>query len=212
MAYRVTFAGRPDGATANIRTGLFSPVRAEIKFDTTAYTGKTKVLPTNGKPIATPRAVYLNRNANNSDMRKASVDGWYYIVASLGVAYGDAPAGGVPVTIDVAVAGDKVAGPQYGASTGETPTETPSATPTEPTPSTSTTAEVPPQTPPTDDSSSSNLPWIITGAAVLVALATLLTALLRRRTKQVAPPAYPQNPGYPQPPAGPNNQPPYGRP
>ncbi|GAA1527638.1 vWA domain-containing protein [Kribbella lupini] len=209
LAYRVTFGGRPDGATANIRTGLFSPVRAEIKFDTTAYTGSTKVLPTNGKPIATPRAVYLNRNANNSDLRKASVDGWYYIVAGLGVAFGDAPAGGVPLTIDVAVAGDKIAGPEYGVSSGETPTETPSATPTstEPTPSSSTTAEVTPPSPPSD---SSNLPWIIAGASLLVALAVILATVLLRRRKPAAPPTYPQNPGYPRPPAGPGGQPPYG--
>ncbi|ADB30702.1 von Willebrand factor type A [Kribbella flavida DSM 17836] len=204
LAYRITFAGRPDGATTNIRTALFSPVRAEIKVDTTAYTGSTQTLPTSGKPIATPRAVYLNRNADNSDFRKASVDGWYYIVAKLGVASGDAPAGGVPVTIDVAVAGDKVAGPEYGAATGETPgTPTPSAS--EPTPSESTPSESTPSGPATEaggevtpqpvaDESSSTLPWIILGAVLVLAAAIVAAALILRRRKPPAPPTYPQGP------------------
>lgn len=200
LAYRVTFAGRPDGATTNIRTGLFSPVRAEIKFDTTAYTGTTQILPSSGKPIATPRAVYLNRNANNSDFRKASVDGWYYIIAKLGVASGDAPAGEVPVTIDVAVAGDKVAGPEYGASTGETPsTPTPSAS-SEPTPSGSTTNEAGGQggdntVQPVADGSSSSLPWIAGGAVLVLALAIVAAALIIRSRKSSA--LQPVNgPGY----------------
>jgi Ca-activated chloride channel family protein len=36
LAYRVTFAGRPDGATTNIRTGLFSPVRASTAGTTSS--------------------------------------------------------------------------------------------------------------------------------------------------------------------------------
>ncbi|TWD80865.1 Ca-activated chloride channel family protein [Kribbella amoyensis] len=207
LAYRVTFAGRPDGATTNIRTGLFSPIRNEIRFDTTAYTGSTKVLPSNGKPIATPRAVYLNRNANDSSLRKASVDGWYYIVVKLGVASGDTPPGGVPVTVDVAVAGDKVAGPEYGGSADETPAASPTPEPSasEPTPSGSTTEAGGPignddDARPTSDESSM-LPWILAGAGVvlLLAIAVTVTAVVVRRRKPPTPPTYPGNPmqGWP---------------
>jgi Ca-activated chloride channel family protein len=203
LAYRITFAGTPGGAITNMRTGLFNPVRDEIKFDTTAYLGSTRTLPTDGEPIATPRVTYLNRNANNAELRKAGVDGWYYIVAKLGVASGnDAPSGGVPITIDVAVAGDKVAGPAYGASTGETPTETPSATPTEPTTTSEPTdqagGEVTPQTPPSDDSSSA-LPWVIAGAVLVLALAIVVAALIVHRRKPPAPPQAPSYGGWPPP-------------
>ncbi|WP_344213054.1 vWA domain-containing protein [Kribbella sancticallisti] len=200
LAYRITFGGRPDGKTTNIRTGLFSPVRSEMRFDTTAYTGVTKILPTDGKPIATPRVVYLNRNANNAQLRKAGVDGWYYLVAKLGAPSGNDAPGGVPVTIDVAVAGDKVAGPEYGASTGETPASpTPSAGPSEPTPSstgTQGTGGVEPggDAKPVAAESSSSLPWIIGGSVLVLALAIVVAALILRRRKPPAPPMYPNGP------------------
>lgn len=194
LAYRVTFAARPDAETTNIRTALFSPVRAEIRFDTTAYTGTTQTLPSNGKPMATPRAVYLNRNAKDSNLRMSSVDGWYYIIAKLGVPYGDAPAGGVPVTIDVAVAGDKVAGPEYGESTGETPSS-PTPTTTDSTPAGSGTGSGAGagDSEPAKDESSSVLPWVIGGAVLVLAAAVVIAALLLRRRKT---PTYPGGPGH----------------
>jgi len=197
LAYRVTYGAVPDAETTNIRTGLFNPVRSEMKFDTTAYTGTTKILPSSGKAIATPRTAYLNRNAGNALLRQASVDGWYYIVVKLGTPYGNHQPGGVPVAIDVAVAGDKVAGPEYGAATGATPTPaSPSASQSEPTP---------PGTTPSQGSSgdtkpaaetSSPLPWIIVGSALVLAVAVITAALiLRRRKSPTVPPMYPNGPG-----------------
>ncbi len=198
LAYRVTFGGSPGAGTTNIRTGLFSPVRSEMKFDTTAYTGVTKILPSSGKGIATPRTAYLNRNAGDALLRKASVDGWYYIVAKLGVPFGSNQPGGVPVTIDVAVAGDKVGGPEYGASTGETP-----STPT-PTEASSPTASASPtaaggtggddNAQPASTESSSPLLWIIGGAVLVLAVAIVAAALILRRRRPPAPPMYSNGP------------------
>ncbi|WBQ01958.1 vWA domain-containing protein [Kribbella sp. CA-293567] len=218
LAYRVTFAGTPDGKTTNIRTALHSPVRDEIKSHTTAYTGTTDILPSAGKPIATPRVVYLNRNSNVAELRKTGVDGWYYIVAKLGVPFGaDGATGGVPMTIDVAVVGDKVAGPEYGASTGEA-----AATPT-PTPTTSTTSEPTPSggntegsnsggdtERPVADESSSLLPWLIGGGVLVLALAIVAAAvILRNRNRNSSGPAAAQYPPY----GGQGQQyPPYGGP
>jgi Ca-activated chloride channel family protein len=202
LAYRVTYGGRPGAATTNIRTGLFSPVRSDIKYDTTAYLGSTTTLPSNGKPIATPRIAYLNRNAADAALRKSSVDGWYYLVVKVGSALGDEPAGGVPVTIDLAVAGDKVAGPEYGASTGGavgTPTPTTSTPSAGSTPSGSgTTAAQNPggDTKPAADETSSALPWIILGAVLLLLLVVaIVVVLIVRRRRPPAPPTYPNVPG-----------------
>ncbi|MDX6263314.1 MAG: Ca-activated chloride channel [Kribbellaceae bacterium] len=198
LAYRVTFGAVPDAATTNIRTGLFSPVRSEIKSDTTAYTGSTSTLPSNGKAIATPRTAYLNRNAADAVLRKSSVDGWYYVVVKLGAPFGN-QAGGVPVTIDLAVAGDKVAGPAYGASTGETPTpttETPSAASTPSGSGTTAAQGSGGDTKPAADQTSSSLPWIILGGVVLllIVVAVVVVLILRRR-KSPVPPTYPNAPG-----------------
>jgi Ca-activated chloride channel family protein len=200
LAYRVTFGAVPDAATTNIRTGLFSPVRSEIKSDTTAYTGSTSTLPSNGKPIATPRTAYLNRNATDPVVKKSSIDGWYYLVVKLGTPFHQ-QSGGVPVTIDLAVAGDKVAGPAYGESTGETagtptPGETPSAGST-PSNSGTTAGQAPGgDTKPAADDSSSALPWIILGVVlVLIVVAAVVVVLVLRRRKPPTPPTYPNAPG-----------------
>ncbi len=201
LAYRVTFGGVPKGSTANIRTALFSPVRADIKSDTTAYTGSTQILPSNGKPIATARTAYLNRNATEAAIRKSSVDGWYYIVAKLGSALGtdsDSPSG-VPVTIDVAVVGDKVGGPQYGAAgdVASTPTPTPTASGSTPSGS-NTDAAGKSQADPAPDDSSSALPWIVGGVLLVLAVAVVGAVLVARRRKPPTPPSYPNaGPSWP---------------
>jgi Ca-activated chloride channel homolog len=189
LAFRATYAATPRGQTTNIRTALYNPVRDEIRSDTTAYTGTTQVMPTSGKPSATTRVLYLNRTANDSDQRRMAIDGWYYIVVKLGA--GSAGAGGVPVTIDLAVAGTKVSGPEYGT--------------TEPTPSTSPTESASPsQTPdagpgsstgsPAEDSGSA-LPWVIGGVAAVLALAIVAAALILRRRRPSAPAGYGPPPG-----------------
>ncbi len=197
LAYRVTFGGLPKGATTNIRTALFSPVRADIKSDTTAYTGSTQILPSNGKPIATPRTAYLNRNATDQVVRKASIDGWYYVVVKLGTAFGGDSPGGVPLTLDVAVAGDKAAGPVYGASgdTESTPTPTPTASDSTPSGSKTEAGGKTGDVQPVKDDSPSGLPWIILGVVLVLIVAGGAALLVLRRRKPPAPPTYPNGPG-----------------
>lgn len=196
LAYRVTYGGAPDGQTTNVWTGLFNPVRDEIDTDTTAYTGETMTLPSNGKPISTTRVMYLNRDGNDADLRKMAVDGWYYLVVKLGAA--DGGASGVPIKIDLAVAGTKVDGPQYSA-VGSTPEPTPSGT-TEPSSSSTPTdsgssASNPEAGGPiggtaTENDSNSALPWVIGGAAALLAVAGIAIALILR-TRRPSGPTWP---------------------
>jgi len=192
LAYRVTYGGVPDGQTVNVATTLFNPVRDEIDSDTTAYTGNTMTLPTNGKPIATTRVMYLNREGSDADIRKMAVDGWYYLVVKLGAS--DAGAGGVPVKIDVAVAGTKVSGPEYGTSgtpeptASETPVTSPSSTWSPESGSGNASGPIDGRS--SDDSSNSTLPWVIGGAAVLLAAAGVATALILRGRR-------PQQPTWP---------------
>ncbi|QNE17287.1 VWA domain-containing protein [Kribbella qitaiheensis] len=197
LAYRVTFGGVPKGPTANIRTALYSPVRADIKSDTTAYTGSTQILPSDGKPIATPRTAYLNRNSAEQTVRKSSVDGWYYIVAKLGTAFGEDSPGGLPVTIDVAVAGDKVAGPEYGAAgdTEATPTPTPTASDSTPSSPATEAGDKVGDVQPAKDDSSSALPWILLGLVLVLAAVGVGVVLVIQRRKPPAPPTYPNGPG-----------------
>ncbi len=186
LAYRITYGGVPDGETVNVATSLFNPVRDEIDSDTTAYTGNTMTLPFNGKPIATTRVMYLNRDGGAADIRKMAVDGWYYILVKLGAADG---AGGVPVKIDLAVAGTKVSGPEYSAvgSTPEaTPSETPSSSPSSPSSSPesgSGTASGPIDGRASSKDSNSALPWVIGGAAGLLAVAGVAIALILRNRR-----------------------------
>ncbi|MGY4772112.1 vWA domain-containing protein [Kribbella sp. CWNU-51] len=200
LAYRATFAGRAGAATANVRASLFSPVRAPIDFDTTVYTSVGRVLPFDGKPLATPRVSYLNRTASDDDVQKTAVDGWYYLVVRLSPGDGSV-SGGVPVTIDLAVAGDKAEGPKYatsGAETSPTPTPEESASAS---PSSSTTPAPGggDEGSGTADDSSSPLPWIIAGAAVILVLvlAVLLVLQRRRKSSQQPPGRLPHQGGPP---------------
>ena len=216
LAYRVTFAGESGAEIVNIRTALYNPVRDEMDNDTTAYTNSTKTLPTTGEPIATPRVVYLNRNANNSDLRKAAIDGWYYIAVRLGAASGltgDGTTTGVPMTLDLAIAGDKVAGPEYGATDSSTPSPStsPSSSPSESvSPSESPdpdSAGGPITTQPVSDDSSSALPWVIVAAMLVLAAAIVASALLLRRRRPATPTGGypPQNSTGPGGPRGPSD-------
>jgi Ca-activated chloride channel family protein len=197
LAYRVTYGGVPDGQTVNVRTALFNPVRDEIDTDTAAYTGETKTLPTNGKPIATSRVMYLNRDSDDTDIPKMAVDGWYYLVVKLGSA--DAAASGVPIKIDLAVAGTKVDGPEY-STVGSTPEPTPTGTPEPSASSTPTDSGNTASTPveaggpiegtATEKDSASTLPWVIGGAAALLAVAGVGIALILR-TRRPSGPTWP---------------------
>ncbi|MFI7060274.1 VWA domain-containing protein [Kribbella sp. NPDC050124] len=200
LAYRITYGGVPDGETVNIATSLYNPVRDEIDSDTTAYTGETKTLPFDGKPIATTRVMYLNRDGGAADIRKMAVDGWYYIMVKLGAADG---AGGVPITIDLAVAGTKVSGPEYSTSPESTPSATAEPSSSE-TPTTSPsssegpsgTANGPIDGKTTESDSSTLLPWAIGGGAALLAVAGVAIALILRNRRPSAPTG-PMGPTWP---------------
>ena len=104
-------------------------------------------------------------------------------MVKLGAADG---AGGVPVKIDLAVAGTKVSGPEYSAvgSTPEaTPSETPSSSPSATPEGGSGTASGPIDSRAGSDDSNSALPWVIGGAAGLLAVAGVAIALILRNRR-----------------------------
>jgi Ca-activated chloride channel family protein len=95
------------------------------------------------------------------------------------------------------VAGDKVAGPEYGASgdVESTPTPTPTASASTPSgPKTEAGGKVG-DTQPVKDDSSSALPWIILGVVLVLIVVGVGTVLVVRRRKPPTPPTYPNGPG-----------------
>jgi Ca-activated chloride channel family protein len=167
------------------------------------YTSDGRVLPVDGKPLATPRVSYLNRTASDPYVQKTAVDGWYYLVVRLGPGDGGVTTGGVPLTIDLAVAGDKLEGPKYATSGAETsptpsPEDSPSASPSSSATPVASGGDNGSGTARTDDSSSP-LPWIIAGAAVILVLvlAVLLVVQRRRKPSQPLPGHLPHQGGPP---------------
>nr|WP_167219093.1 VWA domain-containing protein [Kribbella shirazensis] len=185
LAYRVTYGGTPNGLTANVRTNLYNPFRATVNSYTTAYTGTTAALPP-GKAIGTPRVMYQNRTSNDQNIQRAGASGWYYIViklgvgVSIGVGNSGAPRG-VPVTLDLAIAGSRVAGPE--GTTTPSPSESPTPEPTDSPAATASESPAPaPEAgiPAASDSTSPWL-WVTGGAAVLLAAAIVTGAVIVRR-------------------------------
>ncbi|WP_051180087.1 vWA domain-containing protein [Nocardia concava] len=118
LAYRVHFAENGERGVdniSNIRTTLYSPIREEIDSDFSAYTGQEAVLPTS-KAMATVPIRYGNRKADQSDTRKQSVAGWYYIAVKLGSTFTTKGANTpVPMRLDLTVTDTKESGPKYAA-------------------------------------------------------------------------------------------------
>ncbi|GEM30172.1 hypothetical protein NN3_11790 [Nocardia neocaledoniensis NBRC 108232] len=112
LAYRVRF-GETGGAgytsATNVETTLYSPLGREIDADTTAYTGRTSTDLT----LSTVPVRYANRDANDSEVRRLSVAGWHYLAVKVGLPSGATTMPPTPVELDVAVVGDKEAGPVY---------------------------------------------------------------------------------------------------
>lgn len=112
LAYRVRF-GETGGAgytsATNVETTLYSPLGREIDADTTAYTGRTSTDLT----LSTVPVRYANRDANDSEVRRLSVAGWHYLAVKVGLPSGATAMPPTPVELDVAVVGDKEAGPVY---------------------------------------------------------------------------------------------------
>jgi Ca-activated chloride channel family protein len=120
LAYQVAY-GEADlyADAANIESTMYSPARGRVDWDTTAYTGRAKTLPSGTRDaFATLPIRYQNRNADNtSDVPHATaqgVAGWYYIAVKLGVPVnGSGEHAPVPVTLKVSLVGTPEPGPRY---------------------------------------------------------------------------------------------------
>ncbi|MFG1798101.1 VWA domain-containing protein [Nocardia sp. NPDC049149] len=115
LAYRVHFdenGAKGLNVVSNITTTLNSPFGDEIDWDSHVYTGTAGVLPSNDPAMVTVPIRYHNRDADQADVRKQSVAGWYYIAVKLGSTFeeGHTP---VPVRLDLTVAGAREPGPVY---------------------------------------------------------------------------------------------------
>ncbi|MGW5383087.1 vWA domain-containing protein [Nocardia sp. NPDC003963] len=113
LAYRVRFAATPERGseyTSNITTTLYNPYRAEIDFDTMAYTGSEQLLPSHDPALATAPIRYLNREAADTGVAGQSLAGWYYIAIKLSPTDKVAP---VPIELEVDIAGTPESGPRY---------------------------------------------------------------------------------------------------
>ncbi|WP_433490554.1 hypothetical protein [Nocardia grenadensis] len=111
LAYRVRFAATPERGseyTSNIATTLYNPYRAELDFDTMAYTGSERMLPSHDSALATAPIRYLNRKA--AGVAGQAVPGWYYIAIKLSPTDNVAP---VPIELEVDIAGTPESGPRY---------------------------------------------------------------------------------------------------
>ncbi|WP_069160953.1 vWA domain-containing protein [Nocardia altamirensis] len=115
LAYRVHFdenGVKGLNVVSNITTTLYSPFGDEIDWDSHVYTGTAGVLPSNDPAMVTVPIRYHNRDADQADVRKQSVAGWYFIAVKLGSTFeeGHTP---VPVRLDLTVAGTPEPGPVY---------------------------------------------------------------------------------------------------
>ncbi|MEV6320869.1 VWA domain-containing protein [Nocardia sp. NPDC051787] len=115
LAYRVHFGGnggRGLDNLSNVRTGLYSPIREEIGFDSGAYTGTGTVLPSKDAAATVPIR-YANRTADDIKARRQSVPGWYYIAVKVGSTFEEGNAAPVPIQLDLTVTGAQEPGPTY---------------------------------------------------------------------------------------------------
>ncbi|MEU2254415.1 VWA domain-containing protein [Nocardia xishanensis] len=112
LAYRVRF-GETGGAgytsAANVETTLYSPLGRQVDSDTSAYTGRTAT----ELELASVPIRYANRDANDSEVQRQSVAGWYYIAVKVGLPSGATAMPPTPVELDLTVAGTPEAGPTY---------------------------------------------------------------------------------------------------
>ncbi|MFI6871117.1 VWA domain-containing protein [Nocardia sp. NPDC050406] len=121
LAYRVHYAAngvRGTDGVSNVSTSLYSPLAEEITQDNHVYLGEDGVLPTHDPAIATVPIRYNNREANDSEVRKQSVAGWYYIAVKLGSTAAEGANAPVPMRLDLTVTGTPEDGPTYAGGTG----------------------------------------------------------------------------------------------
>nr|WP_051161134.1 VWA domain-containing protein [Nocardia transvalensis] len=116
LSYRVHFES--NGHTgidnmSNVQTVFYTPLRERIDSDFASYTGSENVLPNQFKSLATVPIRYGNRNADAYELRRQSVEGWYYIAVKAGATSSEGPNVPVPVRVEVTVAGQPEAGPKY---------------------------------------------------------------------------------------------------
>ncbi|WP_328400087.1 vWA domain-containing protein [Nocardia sp. NBC_00403] len=119
LAYRVHYGengNRGLSGISNIRTTLYSPIREEIDEDFAAYTGTDNVLPSNKPALATVPIRYNNRKADDLDIRRQAVAGWYYIAVKVGSTFEEGGTNPVPIRLDLTVSGAQEDGPKYSTS------------------------------------------------------------------------------------------------
>ncbi|MGX1810742.1 vWA domain-containing protein [Nocardia sp. NPDC055321] len=173
LAYRVDFTGNGGSGTraiSNIATALYSPVGAEIDYDTHVFTGKDVSLPTSGKTMGTVPIRYANRDASTAALRQQALAGWYYIAVKVGSPAEAGDERPVPVRLNLTLAGNPEPGPEYEAGgSNAMPADKPAAAPATAAPNAA-------------EPASSRTPILLAaGAGVLVLLAAGAVVLLIRR-------------------------------
>ncbi|WP_336083473.1 vWA domain-containing protein [Nocardia sp. SSK8] len=112
VAYRVRFAetgGAGYTSAANVKTTLYTPLGQRLDTDTTSYSGRsTAELALESAPVR-----YANRDANDAEVQRASVAGWYYIAVKSGLPTGATALPPTPIALDLVVTGTPEKGPTY---------------------------------------------------------------------------------------------------
>jgi Ca-activated chloride channel family protein len=171
LAYRVRLGETPGRGLANlspVSTTVYAPSREEIDNDFTSYNGSEQVLPANDPALTTAPVRYLNRTADDLDVRTQSMAGTYYIAVHVGPTREDPDAAApVPIRLDVTVAGDPEPGPRYDPSAPPPAADAPVAAPEAQAAPTSTVV--------------SPAGWVAAGAAAVVVLGLVVAVVVRRR-------------------------------
>ena len=107
VAYRLHLGQQEYIGGIYVQTSWYSPARAELGWDATAYNGDEETVPSSGA-LDGPPVRYRNRELDDAVASGASVAGWYYI--SVLAEYSNAH---VPMTIEVSVTGDTHPVPEY---------------------------------------------------------------------------------------------------
>jgi Ca-activated chloride channel family protein len=165
LAYRVRFGETPGRGLRNlspVSTAVYAPSREEIATANLVYTGSELVLPSTDPALTTAPVRYGNRAADDVGVRTQSVAGTYYIAVQLGPAAEDPEAAvPVPITLEVAVAGDREPGPRY--AQAEAPFAAPVAQP------------------PAVTTVIAPAGWLAIGVAALVVIGLVVTVVAQRR-------------------------------
>jgi Ca-activated chloride channel family protein len=155
-------AGYAEVATARV----YGPMKAQVT-DSAASANRVRY-DGSGRPtvhVAGPRVAYQNRTANDDRLTDAALAGDYYCALTLftSTPLVDAKVGEVPVTLDVAVVGDRSGVPAYAADPKKGPDERDGAA---------------------GEHGSGGWPWIAGGVLALAAVALGSVAIRGRRRRR----------------------------